>query len=239
MPTNDFKAFAGAGGANVISQATYIALTSLINDGFIAGIAESNQVNKVWRQSSIMAAVLAQLIVDETGQDAVDDGTTATLLTNLKSAIGLVSNARATLLYEVASGTAGPSTTNGAFTIRELNTTQYDGIGLTLGSNQFTLPAGTYMLDGWTTFTPGGVAAKGKLNVYNATAATHVLQGSSLGATGTGYDGTWVARVFGVITVIAAQALELSLYANGVYSAPAASSGQNEVYSGVSITKIA
>ncbi|MET3654102.1 hypothetical protein ABIC75_003840 [Dyella japonica] len=34
-----------------------------------------------------MAAVVAQLIVDSTGQNATDDGTTTTLLTNLKAAI--------------------------------------------------------------------------------------------------------------------------------------------------------
>ena len=34
-----------------------------------------------------MAAVLAQFIVDETGLDAIDDGTTATLLANFKTAV--------------------------------------------------------------------------------------------------------------------------------------------------------
>ncbi|WP_254211201.1 hypothetical protein, partial [Burkholderia multivorans] len=55
--------------------------------GFQSGTAQSAQLNKVWRQSSIMAAVLGQFIVDLTGQDAIDDGTTATLLANLKMAV--------------------------------------------------------------------------------------------------------------------------------------------------------
>lgn len=84
---NDFKAFAGGAGANVVSQAAYEALVSLLANGFSSGTAQSNQINKVWRQSTIMSAVLAQFIVDQTGSDALDDGTTATLLANLKLAV--------------------------------------------------------------------------------------------------------------------------------------------------------
>lgn len=87
MASNNFKSFAGGAGANVVTQAAYEALVTLLANGFSAGTAESNQLNKVWRQSSIMSAVLAQFIVDETGLDALDDGTTATLLANLKTAV--------------------------------------------------------------------------------------------------------------------------------------------------------
>lgn len=88
MPAeNDFLPFAVGGGANVVAQATYAAAAALLANGFQAGLAESAYLNKVWRQSSVMAAVLAQLIVDETGQTAIDDGSTATLLANLKLAI--------------------------------------------------------------------------------------------------------------------------------------------------------
>ncbi|CAJ0896137.1 hypothetical protein R77569_04567 [Ralstonia mannitolilytica] len=86
MATNDFLTFAGSAGSNVITQAAYAALAAQ-QTGFQAGVANSAQLNKVWRQSSIMAAVLGQFIADYSGQNAVDDGTTATLETNLKSAI--------------------------------------------------------------------------------------------------------------------------------------------------------
>lgn len=86
MGTNDFLPFGGGGAANVIDQPTYAALAARLT-GFQSGTAQSAQLNKVWRQSSIMAAVLAQFIVDQTGQSAVDDGTIATLEANLKSAI--------------------------------------------------------------------------------------------------------------------------------------------------------
>jgi len=88
MATNDFLPFATGGGANVVTQSAYAALGA-VSTGYQAGVAASGQVNKTLRQSSIMAAVLAQLIVDVTGQPAVDDGTIATLLANLKSTVSL------------------------------------------------------------------------------------------------------------------------------------------------------
>jgi hypothetical protein len=84
--SNDFLPFASAGGANVISQSAYSGLAAL-GPGFSAGIAQSAQLNKVWRQSSLMASVLGQLIADSTGQNATDDGTTTTLGANLLRAI--------------------------------------------------------------------------------------------------------------------------------------------------------
>ena len=77
MPgSNDFLTFAGGVGANVVTQGAYAALTTTLANGFTSGTAESAKLNKVWRQSAIMSAVLAQYIVDETGANAVDDGTT-------------------------------------------------------------------------------------------------------------------------------------------------------------------
>lgn len=86
MATNDFKIFAGNATANVITQTEYLALAALI-DGFTAGTANSAQLNKVWRQSSIMAAMLGDFIEQGSGNNVVDDGTTATILLNLLSAL--------------------------------------------------------------------------------------------------------------------------------------------------------
>ena len=85
MATNDFLPFGGGAGSNVLTQAAYAALAAR-TAGFSSGVAKSAELNKVWRQSSIMSAVLAQLIADNTGADVVDDGTTATILANLKIA---------------------------------------------------------------------------------------------------------------------------------------------------------
>lgn len=78
----DFLPFAAGGGANVISQASYASLPALAA-GFSSGLAASNQLNKVWRQSSIMAAVLGDLIANVSGNNVIDDGTTATILASL------------------------------------------------------------------------------------------------------------------------------------------------------------
>ncbi|WP_321886005.1 hypothetical protein [Burkholderia cenocepacia] len=86
MATNDFLVFGGGSSPNVIDQATYAALAARLS-GFQSGTALSAQLNKVWRQSSIMAAVLAQFTANFSGQNSVDDGSTATLLANLQAAI--------------------------------------------------------------------------------------------------------------------------------------------------------
>lgn len=108
---NDFLPFATANGANVLTQAQYAALAALAT-GYQSGVANSAQLNKTWRQSSIMAAVLAQFIVNSTGQPAIDDGTTATLLANLAAAVSanseaLIGSARNLSMYvATASATA-------------------------------------------------------------------------------------------------------------------------------------
>ena len=83
---NDFLPFAAASGANVLTQAAYAAMAAL-QDGFTNGLADAPSANKVWRQASIMTAVIAGFIVAESGQPAIDDGTTATLQANLLAAI--------------------------------------------------------------------------------------------------------------------------------------------------------
>jgi len=86
MPTNDFLPFGSAVGANVSTQAEYVALAARSN-GFSAGTAVSKQLNKAWRQSSVMAATLAQFIADQSGNDVLDDGNLALIQTNLGLAI--------------------------------------------------------------------------------------------------------------------------------------------------------
>lgn len=86
MPTNDFKAFATGNSANVISQADYLALAALVS-GFSSGKASSAQVNKALRQATVMANVLAQFIADSANVDVLDNGNTATILSNLKNSM--------------------------------------------------------------------------------------------------------------------------------------------------------
>ncbi|WP_199187338.1 MULTISPECIES: hypothetical protein [Pantoea] len=86
MATNNFKAFANTNSANVTSQAEYEALAALLS-GFQSGKASSAQINKVLRQSSTMAYVLAQFISDSASVDVLDNGSPATILANLKAGL--------------------------------------------------------------------------------------------------------------------------------------------------------
>lgn len=92
MATSDFLPFATAANANVLTQSAYAALSAILN-GFTSGVAPSAAVNKAIRQSSIMSAVLAQFIADQTSANSVDDGTTATLKANLLAAVKAVATA--------------------------------------------------------------------------------------------------------------------------------------------------
>lgn len=83
---NNFLPFGAAGGANVLSQTDYAALTARLG-GFTAGVALSEQLNKVWRQSAVMSSTLGQFISDHAVLDALDDGDLAVLQDRLEVAL--------------------------------------------------------------------------------------------------------------------------------------------------------
>jgi hypothetical protein len=82
----DFLVFAGGVGANVVSQATYAGLAAL-SPGFATGIAASDQLNKVWRQSSLIASMVAQWVADNASLAMVDTGDITTLEKNYQSTV--------------------------------------------------------------------------------------------------------------------------------------------------------
>lgn len=89
---NDFVTFAGDPAANVMTQAQYIAASFVPRThGFTVGTAVSLQLNKVWRQSSLIAHMIGQFTVDNAaGTNMIDDGSPAglnLLETNFKTAI--------------------------------------------------------------------------------------------------------------------------------------------------------
>ncbi|MGY2438546.1 hypothetical protein [Pseudomonas sp. SDO52101_S400] len=145
MPTNDFLPFGNAVGANVMNQTDYLALAAR-STGFVAGTAKSAQLNKAWRQSSIISSMLAQFIVDQSGQNAVDDGSTSTLEANLLTAIRAVGR-QTTILPDTGSANAYAAVNSPALT---------------------TLPATGYVQriniananTGAATYAPDGLAAK-------------------------------------------------------------------------------
>lgn len=88
MPgTNDFLPFATGVGANVVDQATWAAAAALLSDGFSAGIAQSAYLNKAWRQSSTMSAVLGQFIATLSGDNVLDNGDIDAIVASLQIAV--------------------------------------------------------------------------------------------------------------------------------------------------------
>lgn len=85
VATTDFLPVATAGGANVDTQGNF-AGSGYQTQGFAAGLAQSKQMNKVFRQSSMMAAAWAQFCVGQ-GISVPDDGNLPNLQTNIQSAL--------------------------------------------------------------------------------------------------------------------------------------------------------
>ena len=86
MPINDFKAFAISENANVLKQSEYESLPA-VGEGFQSGIARSEELNKVWRQASTIASVIASFMANNSGQDVLDNGDLNTLQETLLKAL--------------------------------------------------------------------------------------------------------------------------------------------------------
>ncbi|HVI10242.1 MAG TPA: hypothetical protein VND65_18270 [Candidatus Binatia bacterium] len=98
MSTVDYLPFAAAGGSNVESQGSYAGSTHQLT-GFVTGVALSPQLNKVWRQASVMASAMANYIADLTGLNVLDDGNVAALTVKIAM----------TMLLSEYGGTSGGS----------------------------------------------------------------------------------------------------------------------------------
>lgn len=83
---NEFLPFANNSTSNVIEQSSYDSLDAR-KTGFSSGVAKSAQLNKVWRQSSIVASAIGQFIADTNKVDVLDDGDVPKLAIELGKAI--------------------------------------------------------------------------------------------------------------------------------------------------------
>ncbi len=115
MAVNDFLVFDPNSG-NLLSQADYAASGARQN-GVSTGIASGPLYNKAGRQASIIAAMIAQFIVDNSGEDAIDDGTITTLLENFGFALGAFGRIKLEADLDVFVATTGDDVTNTGLTI--------------------------------------------------------------------------------------------------------------------------
>lgn len=103
--SNEFLPFGTGGGANVIDQATYAALAAR-STGFQAGVAKSNELNKTWRQSAFMAAMLGQFIDTRSTGDALDNGDLNAMVQLFEEALRAINaGTLRTVVLTAASGT--------------------------------------------------------------------------------------------------------------------------------------
>lgn len=82
----DFLPFATGAGANVLDQTDYAA-AAWVQAGFSAGLANSSYLNKVWRQSSFVAAAIATWMSEQLNISILDDGNLANFVANFEAAV--------------------------------------------------------------------------------------------------------------------------------------------------------
>jgi hypothetical protein len=94
----DYLPVAIAAGANIDTQTNFSG-SAYQENGFIAGTAMSFQANKVWRQSSMMSAALANFISSALDISVLDDGNLTNLINNLTNAISTAAKAAGNGLF--------------------------------------------------------------------------------------------------------------------------------------------
>jgi hypothetical protein len=122
--STDFIPFATGAGANVISQASWVALAAAAT-GFSTGTAQSAQCNKAWRQSSFIAAGVATFVANTLSANIADDGNLGNFVTNLTDAIEAAALAVCGTVHSVGISSplgtisvgGGPITNSGTLTV--------------------------------------------------------------------------------------------------------------------------
>lgn len=87
--TNDFLPYGLGVGSNVVTQGAYDG-AGWRPTGFLPGLADASQANKVWRQSAFIISALAQFVSDKAGVDVLDDGDTAAFIASLQTALAIM-----------------------------------------------------------------------------------------------------------------------------------------------------
>lgn len=185
MSTVDYQLYAEADDANVVTQAVYVAAAWRLT-GFVPGLAQSAEANKVWRQSSFMATALATFVSQQLGVDVLDDGDISTFVANLISAMGLtarparVVTASATLNVAVSDYAVGLNRTTGLANMTvNLPASAQNGQEFVVDDLSFSFDAYpvTFAVPGGTTFSGGGatyvVNERGATCLFRFYAATN------------------------------------------------------------------
>jgi hypothetical protein len=149
---NELLPFATAVGAGVMDQAAYEGLPARLT-GFIQGLAEPLEVNKVWRQSAFNTAMIGQFTMHNSGFDTLDDGDVDTYEDHFTLAIQNIAS-KGVPLWLVAGGSADALTATVPASFVDLNSLHGTIINLTVlsGYNTSTAPTLTLTRSGGSAF---------------------------------------------------------------------------------------
>lgn len=215
MASSNFKVFAEAVAAlNVVSDAEYATDTQRIN-GVVPGLASAALHNKLYKQATIMAAALAQVLVEQ-GQDALDSDY-AGLVASIKKTFMLSlngekpdakGNLQKNFVYSVE-GRTPDKNGNVALNIDYLNAMSFVGFvvitkdninpGTQIGGTWQLLQSGRYIRSAGDGYAGGALGGSDgfTLGVNNLPAHSHDatiygvtnFEGSFIGANQVGLDG--------------------------------------------------
>lgn len=139
---------------------------------------------------------------------------------------------KATIVDQKGTGQQGGTFTAGAWRTRDLNTVFGDTEIVSLSSNQFTLPGGSYII--WTQ-APGRSAGKHQTRLYNVTDSSVSAEGSS-GASISGARGLF-SSVHTQITIGSAKTFELQHICE-ITGSFGTASGPTPIYAQVTVLKL-
>ena len=140
---------------------------------------------------------------------------------------------------EKTSGTNGGTATLGAWRTRDINATQFNDIsGASLSSNQITLPAGTYLIEGECQAV--GIDIN-QVRFQNITDSTTAVLGQNMYTEQSTNVGN-MARVSGIFTIAGSKAFEFQqqcTFTKATNGFGVANSFGTNVYASITITKVA
>jgi hypothetical protein len=165
------------------------------------------------------------------------DGQVLTLASGLPSwaAASATSTKIATIKDVKSSGTPGQTVTAGSYVTQELNTlNDPQTIGVTLLSNQFTLPAGTYSFKA---YGPSYRATEFKMKLRNITDSTDTILGTTGWCRASDVVGQCTSEIMDVFTIAGTKTFEIQKRVGASSQNQPAGFGDSEVYLQVYIEK--
>lgn len=144
------------------------------------------------------------------------------------------------ITYSLATNSNGGTLTGGTYNTRPLNTTAGDTSIVSLSSNQFTLQAGTYHLEGWAV---ARNVDNNNVRIRNITDSTTAIIGLSTTAAALAVNAGVPSLLAGSFTIAGAKVFELQHYvettASGAGAGAGANSGDNNIFALVKVVKTA